>query len=249
MNARQRRGTILLLLSVLLALGAFAGVLAVINDVESKVGPEVTAYELDKDIEPYTELRPEHLRKVSMPKRYLPDSAVTDLADLDGKVAVNPLREGSLLQRDMLSDQPELEPGRQEIAVMIDASTGVAGKIYPGATVNMYAAYRVNDRTGDEKNEYEIVRLMVNNARVIDVGDLTEVNEDRSRTEAVPITFSLDNVDAQRVPFAEAFAEQVRLALVAPGDEEEIPENERTYTVIGDILGSPHTGLPNLFKE
>ena len=41
MNSRQRRGVILLLLSVLCALGAFAGVLSVISDVNSKVGPEV----------------------------------------------------------------------------------------------------------------------------------------------------------------------------------------------------------------
>ena len=45
MNSRQRRGVLLLLLSVVCALGAFAGVLSVISDVKSKVGPEVTAYE------------------------------------------------------------------------------------------------------------------------------------------------------------------------------------------------------------
>ena len=39
MNSRQRRGVILLVLSALCALAAFAGVLAVIRNVESKVGP------------------------------------------------------------------------------------------------------------------------------------------------------------------------------------------------------------------
>ena len=56
MNARQRRGILLLVVSVLLALGAFAGVLAVVNDVESRVGPEVTAYELREDVDPYEEV-------------------------------------------------------------------------------------------------------------------------------------------------------------------------------------------------
>lgn len=46
MNSRQRRGVILLLLSVLCAFAAFAGVLSVISDVNSKVGPEVDAYRL-----------------------------------------------------------------------------------------------------------------------------------------------------------------------------------------------------------
>jgi pilus assembly protein CpaB len=248
MNARQRRGMLLLLASVLLAVGAFAGVLAVINDVESKVGPESTAYELNEDVEPYQEITAGQLREVRIPERYMPDSAVTDLGQIEDRVAVGPLAEGSLLQADMLAERPELDPGQQEIAVMIDASTGVAGKIYPGASINMYAAFRVQEGTGDAEQEFEVVQLMVNNAEVIEVGDLTEVeDEDNGARDAVPITFALDNTDAQRVTFAEAFAEQVRLALVAPGDEEEIPADERTYTIVGDIAGAPHTGLDALF--
>ncbi|WP_062207062.1 Flp pilus assembly protein CpaB [Streptomyces sp. NBRC 109706] len=248
MNARQRRGLLLLVLSLLLALGAFAGVIAVINDVESKVGPETTAYELAEDVDPYQEVTADQVVEVTIPERYVPDSAITDLDQLADKVAVGPLREGSLLQRDMLADRPELQPGQQEIAVMIDASTGVAGKIYPGASINMYAAFRVRQQGGEDEDEFEIVRLMVNNAEVIEVGELTEVDgEDRSTMEAVPITFALDNTDAQRVTYAEAFAEQVRLALVAPGEETEIPPEERTYTIMGDIVGNPHAGLDELF--
>ncbi|MEO3754293.1 Flp pilus assembly protein CpaB [Streptomyces sp. B6B3] len=250
MNARQRRGLMLLVVSVLLAVGALAGVVAVINDVESKVGPEATAYELSEDVDPYQELSADQLREVSIPERYIPDSAVTDLAEIEDQVAVGPLREGSLLQTDMLADRPELAPGQQEIAVMIDASTGVAGKIYPGALINMYGAFQVTDRTGEQEEEYELVQLMINNAEVIEVGDLTEVEDDDSNTsEAVPITFALNNEDAQRVTFAEAFAEEVRLALVAPGDEQEIPEEERTYTIVGDSLGDPHADPGELFAE
>ncbi len=250
MNARQRRGLMLLVVSVLLAVGALAGVVAVINDVESKVGPEATAYELSEDVDPYQELTADQVREVSIPERYIPDSAVTDLAQIEDRVAVGPLREGSLLQTDMLADRPELAPGEQEIAVMIDASTGVAGKIYPGALINMYGAFQVTDRTGEEEEEYELVQLMINNAEVIEVGDLTEVEDDDSNTtEAVPITFALNNEDAQRVTFAEAFAEEVRLALVAPGDEQEIPEEERTYTIVGDSLGDPHADPGELFPE
>ena len=51
MNSRQRRGVILLILSIVCALGAFAGVLSVIDDVKSKVGPEVTAYEVEAQVD------------------------------------------------------------------------------------------------------------------------------------------------------------------------------------------------------
>ncbi|MEV7711602.1 SAF domain-containing protein, partial [Streptomyces sp. NPDC088270] len=141
MNSRQRRGVILLLLSVLCAFGAFAGVLSVISDVNSKVGPEVSAYQLRSDVAPYTALSSGQFEKISMPKRWLSHNAVTDLSEVNGKIAVTQLRKGSLLQSDMMQRRPELQPGEQEIAIMIDAATGVAGKITPGATVNNYATY------------------------------------------------------------------------------------------------------------
>ncbi|MFD1833092.1 MULTISPECIES: Flp pilus assembly protein CpaB [Streptomyces] len=231
MNSRQRRGVILLLLSVLCALGAFAGVLSVIDDVESKVGPEVTAYRLARNVPAYQGLDGA-VEEVSVPERWLPRTAVTDLDALKGKIAAGPLTKGSLLQTDMVADRPELKPGEQEIAIMIDAETGVAGKINPGSRVNIYATFR-------DKNENEVSKVIVDHARVIDVGELTPIHRDREDdvdrdSEAVPITFALSTVDAQRVAFAESFAVNVRLALVAPGDRTEIPEEERTYTLVGD---------------
>ncbi|EST24064.1 hypothetical protein N566_25165 [Streptomycetaceae bacterium MP113-05] len=237
MNSRQRRGVVLIAISALCALGAFAGVLAVVRQVQSKVGPEVTAYELRADVAAYEAIGRDDLRKISMPERWLPQTAVTDLGDLRGRIAVNPLRQGSLLQADMLAERPALEPGRQEIAIMIDAATGVAGKINPGDEVNVYATFD-GDRDGEEAAPDES-RLIVTQAQVIDVGELTpfEENEDsRSRSaqrEGVPITFALTTRDAQRIAYAESFAEHVRLALVAPGSKP-VPEDERVYSLTGD---------------
>lgn len=124
MNSRQRRGVILLVLSALCAMGAFAGVLSVIRDVNSKVGPEVAAYRLKDDIAPYKELSADQFEKVEMPERWLSSTAVTDLSQIRGKIAVTQLEKGSLLQTDMIVDRPALEAGQQEIAILIDASTG-----------------------------------------------------------------------------------------------------------------------------
>ncbi|MFH9421387.1 Flp pilus assembly protein CpaB [Streptomyces sp. NPDC017529] len=239
MNSRQRRGVILLLLSVLCALGAFVGVLSVIRNVESKVGPERTAYRLKADVAAYQALDPGQFEKVAMPERWLPPTAVTDLAAVRGKIAVTPLHKGSLLQDDMVVDRPALKPGQQEIAIMIDAATGVAGKINPGARVNIYATFE-----GKRPQDKPVSKVIVANAQVIDRGKLTPLeNKDpgdtrspsaRRGAEAVPITFALSTQDAQRVAYAESFAAHVRLALVAPGTEAAIPPGERTYTLDGD---------------
>ncbi|GAA3220664.1 Flp pilus assembly protein CpaB [Streptomyces sp. NPDC057386] len=234
MNSRQRRGVILLLLSVLCALGAFAGVLSVINDVKSKVGPEVTAYELKDDIKPYTALTSDQFKQVRMPKRWLSDTAVTDLSAIRGKIAVTTLKAGSLLQSDMIVDRPALRPGQQEVAIMIDAATGVAGKITPGSVVNVYATFE-----GEQKGQPDQSRVIVAGARVIDVGRITALEPDADRrtqrsTDAVPITFALSALDAQRLTYAESFAKRVRLALVAPGDDTGVPAQDRTYELAKD---------------
>lgn len=236
MNSRQRRGVILLVLSALCALGAFAGVLSVIRDVNSKVGPEVAAYRLKDDVAPYRELTSDQFEKVSMPERWLSSTAVTDLSEIRGKIAVTRLEKGSLLQKDMIVDRPELEAGQQEIAILIDAATGVAGKINPGSRVNIYATFK--DETDNGKDQSKVI---VENARVIDVGKLTALDpgqssNDRRRTanEAVPITFALDTADAQRVAYAESFAEHVRLALVAGGTDATVAPGDRTYTLDED---------------
>ncbi|AMW12596.1 Flp pilus assembly protein CpaB [Streptomyces qaidamensis] len=234
MNSRQRRGVILLLLSVVCALGAFAGVLSVISDVKSKVGPEVTAYRLKSDVPPYTALSTGQFEKIKMPERWLSDNAVTDLREIQGKIAVTTLEAGSLLQSDMIVRQPALQPGQQEVAIMIDAATGVAGKITPGASVNVYATFE-GAREGDPDQS----KIIVTNAKVLDVGEFTplkpdEGNRTQQPTDAVPITFALSALDAQRITYAESFAKRVRLALVAPGSDTTVPERDRTYELAKD---------------
>ncbi|MEW2299879.1 Flp pilus assembly protein CpaB [Streptomyces sp. NPDC006655] len=233
MNSRQRRGVILLILSVLCALAAFAGVLSVIDDVKSQVGPEVTAYKVRSDVKPYTTLTAGQFQKVEMPKRWLSANAVTSLGEIQGKIAVTTLKKGSLLQTDMVVDQPELKPGEQEVAIMIDAATGVAGKITPGALVNVYATFQGKQASAPDQS-----KIIVTNARVLDVGaQLSYVDPaDRNQqpTDAVPITFALSTLDAQRLTYAESFAQRVRLALVAPGTTTSVPDKDRTYELATD---------------
>ncbi|MER7759121.1 Flp pilus assembly protein CpaB [Streptomyces sp. NPDC097619] len=229
MNSRQRRGVLLLLLSVLCALGAFAGVLSVISDVNSKVGPEVTVYRVKQDIAPFSELVPEDFRKTSMPERWLSDTAVTDLAELRGKTVLTTLKAGSLLQSDVLADLPRVKAGEQEIAIMVDNSTGVAGKIRPGDLVNVIGTFK-----GATAATSQAVTV-VTNARVLSVGTLTASKGGRRGDEqTVPITFALGNKDSQRVSYAVSFAEHVRLALVAPGSRSTVAPDDRRYTLDGD---------------
>lgn len=234
MNSRQRRGVLLLTLSVLCAAAAFFGVLTVVDDVDSKVGSERTAYELNQDLTAYQPLSPDQFTKVSMPSRWLPRTAVTDLDALNGRTAAAALSKGSLLQSDMISAQPELKSGQEEIAIMVDAETGVAGTIDPGDQVNIFATFAAGGQGQRPQS-----RIIVSNARVIQIGKITaadrtsDQDDQHAAGQQVPITFALSTEDAQRVAYAESFATLVRLALVAP-DSPSVPPSQRTYTLDGD---------------
>lgn len=237
MNSRQRRGVVLLVVSALCALAAFAGVVTVIGDARSQVGPKVTAYRLAADVPAYEAVGRAQLREVRIPERWLPVTAVRDVGQLDGKMAAVPLHRGSLLQTDMVAERPALRAGQMEIAIMIDAETGVAGKITPGARVNIFATFAPRRDT-----DPEVSKIIVAGARVIDVGRIkafdTGGDNRRVSSQGVPITFALGAADAQRVAFAESFARHVRLALVAPGDATAPSERDRTYTLAGDGAAS-----------
>lgn len=233
MNSRQRRGVILLLVSVLCAIGALGGVISVIDDANAKVGPEVTAYRVKSDVAPYTELKDSQFERTKMPKKWLSGNAVTDLSAIHGRIAVTQLKAGSLLQSDMIVQRPQLQPGEQEIAIMIDAATGVAGKIEAGSSVNIFATFAAG-KQGDTPQS----KIIVSGAKVLDVGKLTSLDpnrDDRNKsTEVVPITFALNTLDAQRVAYAESFAQHVRLALVAPGGDSTVRPGDRTYRLEKD---------------
>ncbi len=241
MNSRQRRGAVLLVVSVICAVAAFAGVLAVVSNARSQVGPKVTAYELSADVPAYTALDASKVHRISVPKRWLPDSAVRDLGQLQGKIAAVALKKGSLLQADMVAPRPELRPGQMEIAIMIDAETGVAGEITPGARVNIFATF-----AGRRDTDPDVSKIIVAGAQVLDVGQIKAFDKtqdaQRLSEQGVPITFALDAEDAQRVAYAESFAEHVRLALVAPGDTAAPPDSARTYTLAGDATAGGTAG-------
>jgi pilus assembly protein CpaB len=233
MNSRQRRGLVLLVVSALCAVAAFAGVLTVIGDARSEVGAKVTAYRLTKDVPAYEAVTASQVTAVRIPKRWLPTTAVRSMSEVSGKISATALKRGSLLQSDMVADKPALKAGQMEIAIMIDAETGVAGKITPDSEVNIFATF-----AGKKDTDPDISKIIVSNAHVIDVGQIkafdTSSDSTRVSTQGVPITFALGAEDAQRVAYAESFAKHVRLALVAPGDTSVPSTHDRTYTLAGD---------------
>lgn len=241
MNPRQRRGVLLLGLAAVGAVVVFVAVASYVSDVRSQVGPTATILQLTIDVPAFSSVEPSAITPVEVPVRWMPDAALRNSVELVGMVAGTDLVAGSVLQQGMLVPPPQLEPGQREIAILVDAETGVAGKIGPGSLVDILATFAGEEERGPSS------QVIVSGARIIDVGLPTAqagVSPDGAFAEdqVVPVTFALGVQEGLVLTYAEAFASSVRLARVGEGDITSIPEDEQTFLRSGD--GATNPSLP-----
>lgn len=217
MNPRQRRGVLLMLVASIGAVAVFVSVLGYVSSVRAEVGDFRTILQLTKNVRVNKQVTADMVKQVKVPKRWLGGSFVTDTNELTGKVAANDLHKGEYLTQSMVTDAPALRPGQREIAILIDAETGVAGKVQPGSVVDVYATYQAGTLS-----ERACAKRVLSSTRVIDVGLQRQQQEtDKSGqinpTRVVPVTFALSSEEALDLTFAESFGTKVRLALIGPG--------------------------------
>lgn len=239
MNPRQRRGLFLLVLAGVGAVVVFALVSNYIADVERQVGPTVDGLRLTEAVRANEPVTPDMVRSVQIPERWAPPTMLTAIEPLVGQVAGTTLPRGTLLQEGMLASPPSIQQGERELAIMVDAETGVAGKIGPGVAVDIYASF------ADSQAAPAQSRIVVQDAEIVDVGVVRAepVDEDQfTDREVVPVTFAVTVKESLAIAYAESFAQEVRLGLRAPGDGQELTNSERRYRVGGRRGGGQGSG-------
>ena len=131
----------------------------------------------------------------------------------------------------MLAAPPQLAPGQRELAILVDAETGVAGKIGPDALVDVIATYPGDDRKAPES------RVVVPNARIIEVGQPRLAGRPRrAGAGGRPVAGRAGHVRAHagagagRSPTRSPTPTEVRLALLRPGSDEDLSRKQRVYS-------------------
>ena len=209
---------LLLALAAAGLLGVFALVANYVSGVDTQVGPKVSVLVLTKDARANQAISDDMMSEKLIPRRWAPKSAL-NRGQVIGLVAGSDLASGSILQEGMLVPPPQLSQGEREVALLVDASTGVAGKIDDKSHVDIIAAYP-GDQDGKRPDRSVVV---VAGARVLAVGSPRlksgggDVQQDP--TQVVPVTFALTKEQEVRVSYAQSFAQDVRLALVPPGED------------------------------
>jgi pilus assembly protein CpaB len=226
MNPRQRRAVLLLALAVAGLFGVFALVANYVSEIETQVGDKIVVLELTKPARANEAISDDMVTQKTVPRRWAPGAALRDRTQLVGVVAAADLERNSVLQEGMLTTPPEINEGEREVAILVDAATGVAGKIEPGRQVDVIASFAAENADPDAGRKGKPARsiVIVPGARVIAVGAVrakpanTAQDAQADPGQVVPVTFALSKRQELRVAHAQVFAADVRLALLRRGD-------------------------------
>jgi pilus assembly protein CpaB len=217
MNPRQRQGLLLVVIALVGLIGVFLLIANYVSTVQRQVGPKIEVLELTAPLSAYQPVTTSMLGEVSLPAKWAPRESIQDPAQVVGLVSQVSLPAGEILEQGMLNSQSSLTPGYEEIAIPIDADSGVAGQITPGSIVDIDATY--SGGSGGKPS----AQVVVPHVKVIAVATSTAVggtasqNAQAAQSASGPITFALTPQQVLKVNYAESFASNIRLALIAPG--------------------------------
>jgi pilus assembly protein CpaB len=221
---RQRRGVLLVILALIGAIVVFMSVLGYVARVESTVASMKETwpvFQLKAGVRAKQPITEAQLQQVQLPRRYVTGAFVRDISEVNQKVAAGDIPAGAYLERGMLVDNPYLRPNQREIAILIDAETGVAGKVRPGNKVDIYATFQQQNAV----NQQPCALRVVANVPVIQIGQIQTQGADQDLKRVVPVTFALEGTQSLELTYYESFANKLRLALRGDQDvgEQKLP--------------------------
>ena len=210
MNPTQRRGLLFMMVAMLVGVGVFVAVANYVRDVSSQVGDQTTVYRARSAIDLYVPLGAGNLEAVQIPLRWSAPTARLPLRQIEGRRAGFRIEPGTYITSDMLIPPSALSSTEREVAINVDSVTGIAGRVRPGDSVDVYAVFA--DVPGLPKQ----VRVLVRNVRVVSIGGKQTVPTSSESSgigeqDVLPVTLALEPEDARAVTFAHAFAQEVRL--------------------------------------
>ena len=245
MTPRQRRGVLLLVIAGIGGILVFTLISSYVDDVRKNVEPKTEVVVLTRAVPELQPIPPDAVRTKSVPAKFVGAQALRDPSEIGALVPSTELPAGVELQRGMLIQPSDLEEGQQEISILINADTGVAGKLRSGDSVDVLATFPPDEGTKSPASARTIIRR----ARIITVGiprAATRPGHRRAGAEpggpAGPRPGELRPAadPALRLTYAETFASEIRLSLIRRGDEaRKLPATKREFTLPPTIARAP----------
>jgi pilus assembly protein CpaB len=144
----KKRGLLLLMLSVVIAIGAaWVAHNYVTNRLESVASGQsasVTVVAAAMRIPYGTKLESRHVKTMAVPENVLPPGAIRDFAEVDGKIVKGEILDGEILLKDRIAGGGDgstlaalVAPNMRAVTVRVNDVIGVAGFLLPGNHVDV----------------------------------------------------------------------------------------------------------------
>ena len=141
MNPRQRRGLLLIAVAALGLVVVFVLVAGYVGDVRKEVDPKVTLLALAKPVAAEQAITDDMVKTVRCPSagRRRARCAIPASSSASSPAPTSSPRR--CCRRTCSWRRRSSRPGQRELAILVDAETGVAGKIGPDSIVDVIATY------------------------------------------------------------------------------------------------------------
>jgi pilus assembly protein CpaB len=240
----SRRGPILIVISLLLAVGA-AWVanrwLITQNERREAASDTVQVAAAAIDIPFGTRVEPRHVAMIQMLKGTAPEGVFPASAAVEGKIARAPIMKGEILLAGRFADQGEgstlatvITEDMRAVSVRVNDVVGVAGFLLPGNRVDVVSAYRDGQQTRSE--------TIVQNVKVLAV-DQTAATEKNEPVVVRAVTLEVTPADAERLALA-AERGAIQLALRNPLDDRLVAMRSGVPVVVPAPAPAPPAAQP-----
>ncbi len=159
----MRRGRILILLGLILAIGTAAAVFVLLQGASDQPSTEVEREEVVVASQPIAEdeLVDGRLEMRAIPIELIPETALRNLEGTTGMLAAGPIPQGTVIQPALLVSPEQLaregelgkviEPGFQAVALPIDELSAVSYGIQPGDNIDILMTFAFIDIDPEEQ--------------------------------------------------------------------------------------------------
>jgi pilus assembly protein CpaB len=221
----KRRGLILVLLSLMMAVGAAVVANNWVNGqlvTQANAAPNTQLVVTAALSIPFaTKVEARHLKLTEIPKGVLPTGAYTDLTDVEGKVSTTSIARGEILVAERFAAHGRgstlaalIAPNMRAVTVRVDDVIGVGGFLLPGNKVDVLAARR-------DRNQRATSETILTNIKVLAV-DQTAATEENEPVIVRAVTLEMTPKEAEKIVKARTEG-TIQLTLRNP-EEEIVPE-------------------------
>lgn len=203
----KRKAIIFLVLAFLLAVGAGIVYLQKVSAINSELGGMTEVYVANSDIHSRALLQPSDVSVTSIPNRYVSDSHIVDVEELQNKVSLVPLSEGDLITRNILKEFAEIEDQNNRLITVMAGNNVVYDQ-------ELDAMDRVDIIVSDKFDDENKTAVFMNDVLV------SRVASSGGEFQGVQLEMSL--VEAEKFIHRQNYADQIRIIRSHIGQSNEI---------------------------